>query len=550
MRIRPSRLFLLLSAAALSFGVSACKDDPEPVEPDFCDENPDAEQCKNPDFCDENPDAEECQTGGDTCDTLEEVMLEQLNIHDTAAPDLPSVSTETVSKIGETNVSNYRYLTFTLPSSGQPGTDTPQTSKLYLDFDTNSFLDISDQEALTNNDWDIAFDGKNLNYVYANSGHSGGFTGSWPAGLMLAELDGAASEADFIAIDATDTQAIPFAAERWINAETCEPELTDWLPMLQPQKVLPKTTIGAWYTYDFDGGHQMIANPTGYAIYNSANQHHVYKIKFLNYDSSTLEVKIAVHDQFQQNACNSTKEINAVTEAIGASDVAQPNLPNVTVAEQPDVSWDGEDRDGNPVTIDGKYRKLSFTLPEATEGASKLYLNIQKNEFVSITDREALGLDKDEDDNVIRKEGWDIAIDLETNNTYLRSGQSAGYTHKDKYVPGWAPRGMMGARTEGVTDEDDFTAWNSGEDTSIFRIEDYIDHENKECTLSTENDLPATIIGADLFDVNNDAAFAIYTSGACHKVFQFKTLSFDETTREAVLGVILANPGVPAPGCN
>lgn len=557
---KPSRLFLILSLTALAWGTSACNDDPKDEKPN-CEENPNAEGCedtKDPceedpnaegcedtkDPCVEDPNAEGCNSNDDTCDddAIEALMLEHLDLHDTAAETIPDVQVEDVDTVDGASVSNYRYLTFTLPSSGQPGSDVPDGSKLYLDIDNNTFLDISDEDALSNNDWDIAFDGKHLNYVYANSGHSGGFTGAWPSGIMVAELENIASEEAFLEIDATDTSNIPFGTEQWIDDETCKAKLTNWLPVLEPNKILPQTIIGSWYTYDMDGGHQMVPTPTAYAVYDSANRHHVYKIKFLSYNATSLEVKIAVQDQFQQNPC--ADELAAAADATNASDEAQASLPAVTVDEQDAVIWDGEDQNGDPIEVEGAYRKLSFQLPEATEGASKLYLSIQDNAFLDITDEEALGLAEDDEGEAIHNQDWDIAIDLETYTTYTRSGQSGGYPHLARYESGWSPRGMMAARQDGIEDEDDFKAWNSGADTSIYGTEDYIDIESAECAFDQDADgNPATIIGNDLLDVENNAAFGIYTSMPCHNVFQFKVLSFDEETGDVELGVILANPG-------
>src|SRR5699024_5661671 len=229
----------------------------------------------------------------------------------------------------------------------------------------------------------------------------------------------------------------PFGLEQWIDADTCEPQLTDWLPMLQTKKVLPQTVVGSWYTYEMDQNHAMVPNPVGYAVYNSADAHHVYKFKFVSYDSRSLEVKIAVQDQFQQNACS--KEINAVADATAASDVAQSNLPDIDVETIDDATRDDVDEDDNPITVDVDYRVLRFTLPEATAGASKLYLNVQENTFVDMTDEDALGVNEDDEGTPIRNEDWDLAIDLETGVTYIRSGQSGGYPHADKYVGGWNP---------------------------------------------------------------------------------------------------------------
>lgn len=572
MRLFQSKLFILLSLAAFALTATACNDDdPLPSDevdcdktPDHekcqtevdCEETPDHEECQTDVDCKETPDHEECQTAGD-CDAaaLETAVFEQLNIFDTPAEDIPeTVEVEEISELpveGEENgqrVSNYRVLTFTLPSSGQPGSEVPEGSKLYLDIDNNEFLSISDEDALTNTEWDIAFDGKQLNYVYANSGHSGGYLGAWPAGLMLAELEDSATELEFAAIDATNTEAIPFAIEQWIDKDTCEADLTNWLPVLQSEKVLPQTTIGAWYSYNFDD-HVMVANPTSYAIYNSANRHHVYKIKFLSYDATTLEVKLAVQDQFQQNACNA--EVDAVVDAVGVSTtaIAEEDLPVVTSTPMPDAIIPGEGEEDDEAF---PYRKLSFTLPaNAVANASKLYLSIQNDEFVSISDEEALGLLEDDEGNPIRNEDWDIAIDLnDDNHVYVRSGQSGAYPHMDKYVSGWNPRGMMAMRKDDILDENAFTQWNSGADARYFGIEDFIDVDSAECALDSNADgQPSTIIGGDLFDVDNGAAFGIYTTGPCHNVFQFKVLEYNEATGDVELGVILSNPGVPAPGC-
>jgi|GEM_PF-3270417 len=542
-----------------------------------CEETPDDPTCQQNVDCEETPEDPACQTAtacvdesGQLTEQAKDAIRAVLGQESTAiaAADLPAVHVEQVTQIegdnGPITARNYRVLTFTL-DGGQPDPNAPATSKLYLDLNAGQFLAISDQDALQSDAWDIAFDLNRSSYAIMNSGYSGGYWGSWPAGLRIAAVEGVHSEADLLAVPGPEL-ASDMVLEQWYDKETCAPLLTNWPnehgPSLHPAKDLPQVVVGGWYSYWFDAydgddfpqyqgqAHVTIPEPIAYAVYDSANRHKVYTFKFLDYNSRTGEVKIGIHDQFQQNEC--TKELNAITGAVGISD--KPSVtPEVDVYNVPGAARYEDDGNGNLTEIPLDYTILTFTLPEPNEGDSKLYLNLRDGAFLPISDQEALTEEADRDGTVHREknEDWDIAIDLlHDNHVYVRSGQSGGYTHLDKFVAGYKPRGMMVAAVDHIVTEEDFMQLNGGDQSSPdiqFTTEDFIDITDPQCTVTQEDGMPLTTIGNRLFSTDQDQAFVIYTSGPCHAVFQFKTLNYDDATREASIGVIRAFAGICGP---
>lgn len=542
-----------------------------------CEQTPDDPTCQQNIDCEQTPDDPACEQpvacvdeNGQLTDYAKDTIRTVLGLEDTAIAEdaLPAVHVEEVTEIegenGPISARNYRVLTFQL-DGGQPDANAPSTSKLYLDLSANQFLSLSDEEALQNDAWDIAFDVNRSGYAIMNSGYSGGYWGAWPAGLRIAAVQGVHSEADLLEVPGPDL-ASDMVLEQWYDKETCAPILTNWPnahgPSLHPDKDLPTVVVGGWYSYWFDAydgddfpqyegqAHVTIPEPIAYAVYDSADRHKVYTFKFLDYNSRTGEVKIGIHDQFQQNECS--KELNAIIDAVGMSSNTA-TVPDVQVHQVPGASRYEDDGNGNLTEVPLDYTILTFTLPEPNQGDSKLYLSLSDGAFLPISDEEALTEDADRDGTVHREknEDWDIAIDLLHNNhVYVRSGQSGGYTHLDKFVSGYNPRGMMVSAVDNITNEEDFLQLDGSDQSSPdiqFTTEDFINVADPQCTMAQENDLPLTTIGNRLFDADNPQAFVIYTGGPCHAVFQFKTLNYDDTTREAQIGVIRAFAGICGP---
>ncbi len=541
----------------------------------YCEKTPDDPSCNKDGEvdCEKTPDDPSCTVtpaacvdeDGNLTQEAKDEIIGALNIQNTPYADIPEVSVTVKTEVDNPDydpevddesaatikANNYRVLSFELPVVMSLPDPNDLKSKLYLDIDTNTFLNISDEEALTNADWDIAFDTDYFNYAYMNSGYSGGYFGAWPAGLRIAEVTDVQNQAELLAVPGPDL-AGDMILEQWYDKDSCSVKKTNWLnpgnsPDFAPGKILPKTVVGAWYHYDFSNNHASDPTPVAYAVYDSNMNHHVYTFQFLSFASGI--VKLGVHDQFQQNAC---KEANAIQELMSVSDSVPADVPEVTTEAQADVPL--LDENGNPIVNDGEasvapYKLLQFTLPtERPEDSSKLYLNIETGEFQAISDEEALGFAKDQDGNVLRNDNWHIAIDVNDDNfVSLRSGQAGGYLHLDKYVTGWAPRGAMGYSKDNVADEQDFIAWNAGADAQFFSTEDLIDHNDAACTIDGE-----FISGTALFDADADAALGIYMSSPCHKVWQIKVLNQEEGADglDVTMGVILSNPGVPSPSCN
>lgn len=249
---KPLLSSLFFAAAALSF--TACSgDDVDPVDVVDCEATPEHEECIVV-ACEER---------------INDVILEAID----PKSDVVTIVQPEVEQVSEA----YRILTF----NAGGGQDPNATSRLYLDLDTDTFLELSDADALADTDWDIAFDA--VGYIYTNSNQSG------PGGLRIATIEGIADEQAFLELEQPPRDSpVTWVQDTFVDEETCDVITnrfigTDFL----------QTAIGDWFTYDF-GTHSTAPKEVAYLVYNSSDNHHIYKIKFLSYDAHTKVIELGV----------------------------------------------------------------------------------------------------------------------------------------------------------------------------------------------------------------------------------------------------------------
>lgn len=135
---------------------------------------------------------------------------------------------------------------------------------VYLDLQTGEALDITDVEALSNEEWDLAF---KRTEIRLNGGDSG--PGAWFAAR----------------IDDTTWESAPrpgrdaeYLSDDFVDDETCELNTYGRGSLL--------TAFGQWYDYDLET--RVISAPEGtvYALYTMSD-HSVWRFQIEDYDSET-----------------------------------------------------------------------------------------------------------------------------------------------------------------------------------------------------------------------------------------------------------------------
>ena len=142
-----------------------------------------------------------------------------------------------------------------------------QTSYAYLDLDTATVLELSDAEALSNAEWDVAF---NRSLVRLNGGDSG------PGQLSLTRVDSTTWE------DASaPTDATPWDQDDVID-EQCE-RVTFGQGFL-------KTAFGQWYDYDFVTHEVSVIEDTVFFVHDGASDT-VTKLQIEAYDDGIYTIR-------------------------------------------------------------------------------------------------------------------------------------------------------------------------------------------------------------------------------------------------------------------
>ncbi len=156
---------------------------------------------------------------------------------------------------------------FTLDASVGGNANAGTSSYIYVDLDTGERLEISDVEALSNSDWDLAF---KRSIIRLNGGDSG------PSALMLSSVSETTWE------DATP----PGADAMWAVDDFMDDECN--LVTVGPG--LLNTAFGAWY--DYDPSTHTVSNRPGevYFIYNAAT-HMVTQLEIQDYADGTYTIR-------------------------------------------------------------------------------------------------------------------------------------------------------------------------------------------------------------------------------------------------------------------
>jgi hypothetical protein len=142
-----------------------------------------------------------------------------------------------------------------------------QTSYAYLDLDTSTVLPLSDAEALTDAEWDVAF---NRSLVRLNGGDSG------PGQLSLARVDDTTWE------DASaPTEPTPWAQDDVID-EQCE-RVTFGQGFLA-------TAFGQWYDYDFVTHEVSVIEDTVFFVHDGASDT-VTKLQIEAYEDGVYTIR-------------------------------------------------------------------------------------------------------------------------------------------------------------------------------------------------------------------------------------------------------------------
>lgn len=499
--------FLIAALAASSFAFTACGDDPTnpgvdcevtPNDPSCkdpnvdCDETPNDPSCTPPVNCDETPDADECQPVD--CD-VDAKVREVIDAKDSAAT-LPSIVVDTLDE-------DHRTLTFDAGLGGPPAA--AASSWLYLDVETNSFLDISDEESLTNTVWDFAF---KRTEIRMNSGNSG------PGGLMLGKLTGVT---DITEIAQPTPNDVPFKTEVFIDDETCEVLTFGEAP--GPQ--LTQTAVGQWYVYDYVNHGFTPEEGVAYAIYNRADGHHVYKMQVQAYDNGTYSLLIGefVGETPVGPDCEANPTAEGCPEdpciedpeAEGCEPVAcdvdalvdEALAPQSTPANAPviQVTQDGAE---TLLTVDARLGGAANA-----PSSSWVYVDLEGGEILPLSDEDAFN-----------NSTWDIA--LKRSDIRLNSGNSG-------------PQGLMlGKKVLGGTSFADWAQPARNEVT--FVTESFVDEDACEILTYGRGSVKTAFAQWYEYDMSThtlapeeDVAYAVYTGFAGnHRIYKLQIRDYQD----------------------
>ncbi len=194
------------------------------------------------------------------CSDLDDKIADGRNpqtaLADTAIADLQT----------EDQTDGTRLYTFKVGGGAEP----QETSRLYLDLQQQTFVEISDVDAPNNAAWDIGFD--NLGFAYTNSGqnHDG-----WQGARQNAKYVG-------VPFEDVDTPDGGWFNDTYVYTPLCEYYETEYMGFTY--NIEP--AIGAWLDDDGQPKDEV------YAIYSGSPAHNVYKVQFESYDASTHEVTL------------------------------------------------------------------------------------------------------------------------------------------------------------------------------------------------------------------------------------------------------------------
>lgn len=131
---------------------------------------------------------------------------------------------------------------------------------IYLSLSQNSRVDVSDVQADYSTEWDVAF---KRDIIRSNGGDSG------PASAEVAALVGA----DFDAVTASDATDAPFARDRFVAPDTCQP--------IADEVGKPLTAFAGWYDY---APASMTLTPSDRVyLVRAADGSTLYKLKITGY---------------------------------------------------------------------------------------------------------------------------------------------------------------------------------------------------------------------------------------------------------------------------
>ncbi len=143
----------------------------------------------------------------------------------------------------------------------------PSSSYAYIDLDTESLLALSDAQALSDDDWDIAFNRSN---VRLNSGDSG------PGSLSLARMDGVAWE---------DAEP-PAGDDDWLQDDVIDEQCEE----VTFGQGFSATAFGQWYDYDFET-HTASANPDAIFFIRDDETGDTIKLQFEEYTDGVYTLR-------------------------------------------------------------------------------------------------------------------------------------------------------------------------------------------------------------------------------------------------------------------
>lgn len=467
---KPLLASIFLAASALA--LSACDDDPSKgvncVEtPEAaecqqidCEKTPDIKECEVPLDCDETPDHVDCIAA---CDDIDAVILEALAPKDAVAEFVQPVVTQVDS--------GFRTLTFKAGGAQDPH----KTPRLYLDIETSSFLEITDVEAMEDEVWDIAFDA--VGYAYTNSGQTG------KGGLRIGTVENIANQREFLALQQPKQADITWETDTFVDEATCEVIRDRFIGV-----DFLSTAIGPWFNYSFED-HSTNPADNAYVIYNSKDNHHLYKIKFLSYDSATTEIKLGV----AEFPCSPENTEAALLEAL---------TPKDSVADAPALLVD-EQADYTRLTIDA-----SLGGGAAAAASSWVYVDTRRAEILAISDKEAL-----------ESSEWDLAF--KRSDIRLNSANSG-------------PRGLRVARVEDVTD---FIAYpmpdQSAQRTFTWKQDTFIDGYTCDPITFGQGSLQTAFGQWYNYDSTShnvsapeDVVFVMYDSADNHNLYKIQIASY------------------------
>ena len=176
------------------------------------------------------------------CDPLE-AALEALGDNDTA----PGAAVDPTCQDG--------VVSFTLDASVGGIANAPAAAWVYLDVDAFTIVDLTDRDAATSDQWDIAFKRAEIRI---NSGDSG--PGNW---MMIAVAD-----------TSFDDVAAPDPAAGWRTDSFVDPDDCSIATYGMGE---PETAFAQWYTYDFETHGVSAPEGTIFVLYDLAT-HRAFRL--------------------------------------------------------------------------------------------------------------------------------------------------------------------------------------------------------------------------------------------------------------------------------